>query len=193
MTTGTDTKIDLPELTTERLWLRKLALADAEDVFAYASDPEVARFVTWEAHGSIRDSIAFLNMVKQKYDNGQIAEWGIADKSTGRIIGTCGFTWVRPEHGKGEIGYALAQTHWRKGLMTEAVEAVFQFGLHTLHLNRIEARCKVENTGSERVMQKCGMRYEGTFRQTMLVKGKYIDLKMYAILRDEWEQRKTKL
>jgi [ribosomal protein S5]-alanine N-acetyltransferase len=190
MTAGTDARVDLPVLETGRLRLRKLALADAADVFAYAADPEVARFVTWGAHDSIQDSIAFLNMVKQKYGNGQIAEWGIAEKSTGRIIGTCGFTWVRPEHGKGEIGYALAQTHWRKGLMTEAVDAVIQYGFDTLNLNRIEARCKVDNKGSERVMQKCGMKCEGTFRQTMVVKGEYIDLKMYAILRDEWEQRK---
>jgi ribosomal-protein-alanine N-acetyltransferase len=192
MTAVTDTKIDLPVLETARLTLRKLTMADADDVFAYAADPEVARFVTWSAHATVQDSIAFLNMVKQKYENGQIAEWGVSERSTGRIIGTCGFTWIRPEHGKGEIGYALARTHWRMGFMTEAVDAVMRYGFVALRLNRIEARCKTENTGSERVMQKCGMTYEGTLRQTMLVKGTFIDLKMYAILRGEWEQRKAK-
>ncbi|MCU0607101.1 MAG: GNAT family N-acetyltransferase [Candidatus Edwardsbacteria bacterium] len=188
MTASDAPRIDLPVLETARLRLRKLSLDDTEDVFAYASDPEVARYVTWDAHRSIQDSAAFLNMVKQKYENGQIAEWGIVDTSTGRVVGTCGFTWVRSEHGKAEIAYAISRSYWNQGLVTEAVGACISYGFDVLKLNRIEARCMPDNIGSERVMQKCGMRCEGTLRQTMLVKGKHVDLKLYAILQEEWRR-----
>ena len=66
---------------------------------------------------------------------------------------------------------------------------MIQFGFQHLDLNRIEAYCKLQNIGSERVMQKVGMQLEGVARQKMFVKGEYHDLKQYAILRQDWQDR----
>ena len=70
--------------------------------------------------------------------------------------------------------------------MTEAVRVVIRYGFEVLALNRIQARCKVENVGSWRVMEKAGMTLEGTLREFTLSKGRHLDLRMYAIRRREW-------
>ena len=89
-------------------------------------------------------------------------------------------------HARGEIGYALARKYWGQGLMTEAVRAMLDYGFNTLHLNRIEARCDVENAGSWRVMEKVGMKFEGVLRQNIMLHGRARDARMYAILREDW-------
>ena len=177
---------NLPTLETARLRLRKLRLSDAADFYAYARDPEVARFTTWTAHTSVDDSRAFIINALSQYGNGLVGQWGVEHKADRRIIGTCGFAYCIAWHHRAEVAYALARPYWRQGYMTEAMHAVLAAGFDQLALNRIEARCEVDNLASERVMQKVGMRFEGVLRQHMLVKGSYRDLKLYAILREEW-------
>ena len=169
--------------------LRRMRADDAADVFAYASDPQVARLVTWEAHASIEDSRRFLDALLQQYAAGAVAPWGVLQRGEGKIIGTCGFMWWRPRHARAEIAYAMGRRHWNRGVMTEAVRAVIRFGFERMGLNRIEARCLPENVGSERVMQKAGMAFEGILREHMFVKGRFDDLKLYSILRREYKAR----
>ncbi len=175
-----------PTLETERLVLRAMSLNDAEDMFVYASDPNVARYVTWPAHQSVDDSTGFLRFIEQRYAAGDAYDWGLVLKATGRLVGTCGYVKWNKNHHVGEIGYALGSDYWGRGLVTEATRKVIDFGFTEMQLNRIEAWCKLENLGSERVMQKVGMQFEGVARQKMFVKGSYHDLKQYAILRQDW-------
>jgi len=177
---------DLPVLQTERLRLRKLSMHDVEDVFAYASSPEVARYVVWTAHETIEDSRTFVASVLEQYDNGVISPWGIENRDNGRLIGTCGFASWNISHARAEIGYALGREYWGRGYMTEAARHALAFGFEHMGLNRIQARCEVDNVGSARVMEKIGMSYEGTLRQQMFVKGTYRDMKMYSVLRRDW-------
>ncbi len=81
---------DLPELETERLLLRKMRLDDARAMFAYASDPEVTRYVLFETHRSIEDSRAFLRYAEEGYERGDFGGWGLVLKDSGAFIGTCG-------------------------------------------------------------------------------------------------------
>jgi ribosomal-protein-alanine N-acetyltransferase len=180
---------DLPELETERLLLRKMRLDDARAMFAYASDPEVTRYVLFETHRSIEDSQAFLRLVVEGYERGDFGGWGVVLKDSGAFVGTCGVDYgYAPEHARAELGYVLAREHWGKGLVPEAVRAVIRFGFGRMELNRIQARCIAENTASARVMEKAGMTYEGTLREYQLIKGAYRDMKFYSILRRERRQ-----
>lgn len=176
---------DLPELETPRLRLRKLKIEDAADMFEYASDPEVARDVTWEPHKSINDSAVFLNSVLQKYAGKKTSEWGLVLKESGKLIGTCGFVWWKPEHAKAEFGYALSRKYWGRGLMTEAAAAVMDFAFDKMKLHRLEARCITTNFGSEKVMLKNGMKYEGLLRDVVYEKGGFKSLKLYSLLSGE--------
>ena len=178
---------DLPELETERLLLRKMRLDDAEAMFAYASDPEVTRYVLWETHRSVVDSESFLRSATEGYERGDFGGWGVVLKDDGAFVGTCGVdAGYAPEHARAELGYVLSREHWGKGLMTEAVRAVIAFGFEQLSLNRIQARCIAENVASARVMEKAGMTHEGTLRESEFIKGAYRDIELYSILRREY-------
>ncbi len=179
--------VDLPDIQTERLLLRKVTPGDAEDMLAYVSDPEVARHTTWEPYDSIEQVRDHLRSVISNYERGEPANWGVMLRESGRLIGMCGFmagSW-EPEYARASLGYAIAREYWDRGLTTEAVRAAIAFGFNHLSLNRIEARCIAENTASERVMQKAGLSYEGTLRDYVFRKGAYRDYKVYSILRRE--------
>lgn len=177
----------LPLLETNRLRLRKLSMRDATDVFEYASIPEVAEHVTWEYHRNISDSMHFLRIMIQQYDDGMPSPWAIIDKELGKLIGTIGYHVWSPPNAYAEVGYALSKEYWNKGIMTEAFNEVIRFGFERMKLNRIEATCKLANTASEKVMHKCGMTYEGMMRKKLYAKGEYHDLKLYSLLKNEWE------
>jgi len=176
---------NLPRIETERLVLRKMRRSDAKDLFAYASNPEVTRHTMWNTHRTLRDSEQFLEAIEHRYRDGQVTNWGIEAKSNGKFIGTCGFVYWAPEHQRAEIGYALSADYWNQGLMSEAALAVLRFGFEKMNLNRLEARCNLANIGSERVMQKLGMTYEGVLREQLFIRGRFESLKLYSILRNE--------
>lgn len=179
---------DLPALHTERLLLRRMTLDDAEGMFAYASDPEVTRYVLWDTHRTLEDSKNFLRFAVEGYERGDFGGWGIVHRESGRFIGTCGLdAGYDAQHARAELGYVLAREFWRRGLTPEAVREVIRFGFERLALNRIEARCIAENHASARVMEKVGMAYEGTMRRREYIKGAYRDMKLYSILREEYE------
>ncbi|MDQ3841069.1 MAG: GNAT family N-acetyltransferase [Actinomycetota bacterium] len=180
---------NLPTLETDRLILRQMILGDAEAVFAYASDPEVTRYVLWDTHHTIEDSETFLRSVAERYENAEAADWGIVYKGNGRFIGGCSIVGWDLENARAEMGYVLSRQYWGQGLMPEAVRAMIAFGFEKMGLNRLEVRCITENTASVRVMEKAGMLYEGTLRQREFIKGAYRDTKIYSILKSEFSRR----
>ncbi|MCX7877052.1 MAG: GNAT family N-acetyltransferase [Ignavibacteria bacterium] len=177
---------NLPALETERLRLRKLSLRDATDIYEYASSPEVSEHVSWEYHRDISDSVRFLRTIVQQYESGLPSPWGIVLKNERKLIGTIGFHTYSPENFYGEIGYALSNRYWNNGYMTEAFKEVLRFGFEVLKLNRIEATCKPMNIRSERVMIKCGLKFEGLLRQRLFTKNSFHDLKIFSILKSEY-------
>ncbi|MBM7578064.1 GNAT family N-acetyltransferase [Jeotgalibacillus terrae] len=177
---------DLPPLETERLVLRRLTIDDLEDMFHYGSNDEVTKYVTWDTHQTKADSKAFIEFVLNRYENGQVAPWGIEHKDNGKLIGTVDYVSWQPGNHTAEIGYVISRDYWGQGIATEAVKRIIAFGFEKMALVRIQARCFPENTGSERVMQKAGMSYEGTMRKSLFIKGKHWDGKMYSILREEY-------
>ena len=182
---------NLPHLHTERLLLRPMQMRDAADMFEYSKDPLVAQHVLWDAHQSIHQTRAYLRYVLRQYKLGAPSSMCIVEKASGKVIGTIGFMWVQPENRSCEVGYSLSRAHWNKGYMTEALEALLEFGFQDLRMNRIEAQHEVDNPASGRVMTKVGMRPEGILRSRLFNKGRYVDVALYAILRADWIARRT--
>ena len=184
-----ETFFTMPPVETERLILRRLELNDAQDIFDYGRDEEVARHVLWEPYESVSECRSYIRTMQRRYRVGDPASWGIQLKSTGRIVGTIGYMWYQEEHSSAEVGYSLARDQWNRGLMTEALTAVIRYSFESLHLNRLEAQHELTNPASGAVMKKCGMQYEGTLRERLRNKGRYVDVALYAILRSDYAQR----
>ena len=179
---------NLPTLDTERLTIRKLAESDANDIFEYAKNPNVAEFTTWNAHKNIGDSKQFIEFVINEYNIGNPQTWGIVLKETNKLIGTIGFLAWNESINRVDFAYALSQNYWNKGLVSEAVKKVIGFGFEELKFNKITAHCVAENVTSEKVMQKIGMKYEGLFKQHEIKNGKLLNIKCYAIMLSEWKK-----
>lgn len=178
---------NLPALETNQMILRKVRPTDAEAIFSYASQPEVTANLTWRTHRSLEDTYLFIQGLQYGYADGTAADWGIVFKEDGRFIGTIGMAHTSRIHRYVEVGYVLHPDYWGRGIVTEALTAVIDFAF-AHELNRVEAVHAVENPASGRVMEKAGMQYEGLLRKRCSIQGEYRDMKMYAILREEWER-----
>ncbi|WP_414840435.1 GNAT family N-acetyltransferase [Carnobacterium sp. TMP28] len=181
---------DIPILKTDRLILRKITIQDLDDMFEYASDKEVAQYVTWSAHKTISDTRNFIEDILDKYQKKQIAPWGIELKDNGKFIGTIDFVSWQTKNNCAEIGYALSKKYWGKGLVTEATKEIMAFGFNKMDLVRIQAKCISDNIASSKVMKKNGMVLEGTMRQSYLRDKVYKDMDLYAILKEEYKPTK---
>ncbi|MYA59065.1 MAG: GNAT family N-acetyltransferase [Chloroflexi bacterium] len=177
----------LPErIETARLVLRRWTLADAEDVLAYAADPEWSRF------------LPVPEPYERRHAEEAVARWVLEDWSThpdwameiaGRASGGINLR-LDHQHRHGELGYALARRHWGNGYMTEAVRAVIDAAFATLpDLARVQAGANARNRASIRVMERLGMTHEGTIPHAP--SGAKLERReagvIYAVLRDEWE------
>lgn len=180
-----DALVNPPPLESERILLRRLNMRDATDIFEYSRDPEVARHVLWSAHTSPSESRSYIRYMLRRYRMGEPSSWGIVWKETGRVIGTIGFMWIQPGNASAEVGYSLARAYWNRGVMTEALKLVLRFSFDRLRLNRVEAQHEVDNLASGAVMRKAGMRREGTLRQRLCNKGRFVDVDLYAIVRSD--------
>lgn len=175
-----------PQLETERLILRKLVLEDAEDIYIYASDDEVSKYLTWDTHKTIEDSKGFINFVLDRYEKDDVGDWGIVLKETGKLIGSLGFPQYDKKNNRAELGYVLGRSYWGKGIMPEAVGRILKFAFEEMGFNRIECLHYLPNEKSGRVMQKVGMTFEGIAKEKIFCKGRYWDVKQYAILKKDW-------
>jgi ribosomal-protein-alanine N-acetyltransferase len=175
-----------PQLETERLVLRKLKPQDEGDIFEYASDDEVTRFLSWATHKSVEDARSFISFTLGRYEKDEAGEWGIVLQETCKLIGAIGIVWCDMNNRRSEIGYVLSRNHWGRGIMPEAVSRVLKFAFEEMKLNRIECCHFLPNEKSGRVMQKVGMSFEGIAREKIFAKNRYWDVKQYAILRSDW-------
>ena len=178
----------LPDLETEDLILRKPRIRDAKDIYSYASDPEVARYVLWEPHRSVSETASFIRDLRARIRAGCPSSWVVVLRGTGTVIGTVGFVWYSAENNAAELGYSFSREYWNHGYATQALRAVIDAVFSSLPLNRLEAQHDVRNPASGRVMQKCGLTQEGILRGRILNKGEYVDTALYSILRSDWEK-----
>ena len=177
---------DPPVLETPRLILRRMLKRDSADMYEYASDPAVSAYLLWEPHESELYTRRYLSYLQTRYRAGDFYDWAVIWRDADKMIGTCGFTRFTLESNSAETGYVLNPRYWGIGVAPEALRAVMRFGFMELRMHRLEARYMIGNDRSRRVMEKVGMRYEGTHRDSLFVKGRYVSVGVCAILESEY-------
>lgn len=176
------------KLTTERLILRRFTLDDAEDMFRnWAASEKVTRYLTWEPYKNTDDVKGYIQYVIESCEQPDHYDWVIEYKELGQVIGSIGVISLREDIAACEIGYCLSDKFWGKGIMPEALREVIRFLFEEVGMNRIQATHDVNNPNSGRVMEKCGMQYEGTMRQASKNNQGVCDSVMRAILREDFD------
>lgn len=177
---------DLPNIVTDRLILRKIEEKDLYDMYSYSREEEVSRYLMWSPHLNVEETKGHIEYLIREYKKGRCTDWGVALKDSDELIGTCGFASLDLRNNRGELGYVLSHRHRKQGYMREAARAVLRTGFERLGLNRIEARILVGNTASERLACDLGMKYEGTLRNALLIKGEYKSFSYYGITAEDY-------
>jgi len=168
-------------LETERLLLRRFVADDAQEMFEnYASDDEVTRYLTWQPYKSVDETRDWILGLIDSYEGDENYLWAIVLKDSDTLIGSIGIK-ITATHFRGEIGYVIGRKYWNKGFMTEALNAILEFGFKELGITRIQACHHTENIASGKVMQKAGMQYEGCLKSWAITNtGELADCEMYS-------------
>ena len=154
----------MPEIETERLRLRMFTPEDFETLYALWTDREVMRFITPDGWPYSREESAeFLPRLVERFRQHGWGQWAVVYKPEEKLIGYCGFKFLDGTQ-EVELLYGIAKDYWNRGLVTEAARASLRYGFEQAGLEEIVAIADPENRGSWRVMEKAGMRREGTAR-----------------------------
>lgn len=143
-----------PQLNTERLVLRKLAMTDADEIFLLRTDPIVNKHLGRQKAGSIDDAKAFIEKINTAIQNNQSLFWGICFGEENQLRGTICLWNFSEEENKAEVGYELLPSFHGKGIMQEAISKIIEFGFQTLQLNSIQAWTVSQNRNSIRVLER---------------------------------------
>lgn len=176
---------------SSRLVARRFEPRDLADFVSMRSDPEVARFQSWECY-SEEDGKRFLaDLAHLQPGEPGWFQFALEDRERHLLIGDCGLN--IPEHGNGvgEIGYTIARPFWNQGFGTEAVKALVAYAFASFPLHHITAATDPGNLASRRVLEKAGFRQEACIQRSQFLKGEWVDDVIYGMSRTGDQNREA--
>ena len=178
-------------LRTERLLLRPITDDDFADLYAFQSDPDVTRYVSYDA----RDPDGMRAALESKKRDVAVANDGdrlslaVTVPPDPVVIGEMNLFLQDTANRMAEIGYVFHPGYQGRGYALEAAREMLRVGFEDLGMHRMTARCDARNTASWKLMEKLGMRREAAFVRGEFFKGEWADLLVYAMLEEEWAAR----
>lgn len=174
------------QLNTPRLLLTSIGLGDLPNVHQLHSLKESDEFNTLGVPGNIEETEIILNSwIESKTSY----VFSLTEKESKDFAGLIALILGKPKYQVAEVWYKTLPSFWGKGYTSEALQAVLTFAFRSLQLHRVEAGCATSNTRSIRVLEKAGMKLEGTKRKVLPIRGEWIDSFSYAMLETEFETR----
>ena len=169
-----------------------MKMSDSTAIFALKSDGGVTERYGQEPHRSIVETRKWIRERLVGKGNVDSLFWVFVPKTESRAIGSCCFWNFDQEFGSAELGYEMHPSFWGKGIMSEALPPVISYGFGELGFHRIEACPIDDNAPSKGVLTKLGFKYEGTLRQKVFFRGRFLDLAYYGLLNNEWKPTSNK-
>jgi RimJ/RimL family protein N-acetyltransferase len=174
-------------IETSRLLLRPWQSDDLAELTRLLADPEVTRYIILNGPFTPHELAEVSARTLQQWNHNGFGPWVAIEKATGRWVGRIGLNeivdWPFPD--KFEVGWELHQEFWGRGLATEGGQAAMRYGFEVVGLTRIMSASMATNTASRRVMDKCGLRFQGELHLPDTV------LAWYAIDRVQWQTSQT--
>lgn len=175
-------------IETDRLWLRLMTVQDAPAVHTYQGREDVCQYLLYGPRSleQVRQKLTDYARRTRLVQDEDFLQLAVEDRASGLLVGEMYFALRSLEHQTAEIGWVFHPDHHGHGYATEAARAMLALGFEQVGLHRILAELTPQNTASVRLCQRLGMREEAHFVQDMLVKGRWEDTGVYALLREEW-------
>jgi RimJ/RimL family protein N-acetyltransferase len=173
---------------TQRLVLGCLTPADADAILRYHADPEVSRYQSWGSSSAdeLRAFIARTDGV-EPIRPGEWFQIGIVWAETGELVGDLGLHPRPDERRQVELGVTLAAPFQGRGFASEAIRAILQFLFTQTDTHRVSLSVDPRNSPCIRLLERCGMRQEACMIESLWFKGAWVDDRVFALLRKEWE------
>ena len=173
---------EFPTLETDRLILRELTQADAQDFFDIWTDPAIEDGFDATGFMNLAGARKHLQVKSNAFKRKQLLTWGIESKDSSRLMGACLYgNFARRT--KADISYYLLSEFCGQGIMSEALEPVVEFGLEEMRLHRIQALISPDNVASIRVIEKLGFHREGCLRKSHYSQQRdWVDKISYSLL-----------
>ena len=169
-------------LESERLLLRQITPDDVNEIFALRSNPETMKYIPRPLATTKDDAMGHIKMIQDKIVSNEGINWAITEKGNPKMIGIIGHYRIRWEHFRSEIGYMLLPEHQGKGIITEAIQLLVDYGFNEMNMHSLEAIIDPENTASARVLEKNNFVKEAHFKENEFYDGKFLDAVVYSIL-----------
>jgi len=179
----------IPILKTQRLILRPFCLSDADEVQRQAGNPKVAATTATIPH-PYPDGAAeeWISKHSEWFEKRLAVDWAIELQETKKLIG-CISLGINKIHNRAELGYWIGEENWGQGFCSEAANAAIHYAFKSLELNKITSRHMSENPSSGKVMIKAGMEKEGYLKQDFQKNGKFVDMIVYGLLKENFLSR----
>lgn len=171
-----------PNLETERLFLRRVAKEDVNEIFKLRSDTETMKYIPRPLVKTKEDALEHINLIDSKIESNEGINWAITLKGNPKLIGIIGHYRIKPEHFRAEIGYMLLPEFHGKGIISEAINEVVNYGFRIMKLHSIEAIIDPDNFASEKVLLKNGFVKEAHLKENEYYEGRFLDTVIYSIL-----------
>lgn len=136
---------------------------------------------------SVDDFKAYISRCKSLHEEG--SDYGLVIRMNNEVAGRVGIHYINRQNSCGAIGYWLGEAFAGKGIITKSCEALIKHGFTVLQLNRIEIKCGTGNYKSAAIAERLHFKKEGVLRQAEFVNGKFIDLSLYSLLKEEWSNK----
>ena len=180
---------EIPTLTTENYVLRGLTLDDTQSIYSFMSDPVTMQYITPHPVQTEEELSAVLEKYLQDYQERKGIPWVIINKFNHEVIGVFRFHKLHLWHKKAEMGVVIHKDYQHRGVMTEVLKDILDFGFNQLGLNRIVGDIFAENIGSKKLLMKYGFKKEGQLRQTDFDGEQFHDTVVYSLLQSEYRSK----
>ena len=173
-------------ITSARLVVRPIAESDLAALLAVNGDEQVTGFLPYATWQSMVDAEAWYQRMLTLQAGGTALQFVVADRQTGSDIGTCLLFRYDEASARAELGYVMGRSHWGRGCMREALQALIGWAFDGIALRRLEAEVDPRNARSAQLLLRLGFTKEGLLRQRWITKGLATDVEVYGLLRHEW-------
>ena len=185
------THVGTQTIETERLILRRFEYSDIDSMLHNWIADEQTQWDYGEPYYSSSEAVKELFDTKYivSYSKDDYYRWAVIEKKSGECIGQIAYFSVDTNNQHGEIEYVIGPVFQGKGYATEMTKAIIAYGFEKINFHRIEIDCRTDNEASRRVIEKCGLTYEGVFRDFFWRKDHFEGRRVFSILKKDYESK----